>query len=208
MKTISYAITVCNEIVEIINIFNYLKDKIRKEDEIVIQYDVINISKKVLKYLNFIEKTYNVKVFGFPLNMDFSTFKNNIKNYCNKDYIFQIDADEIPHENLLNSLPQILENNPVDLFYVPRVNIIKGIDLDILSKNVDLNINDKGWINYPDYQSRIYKINSKVTWTNKLHETLINHKDFIKIECQEKFSLYHVKSLEKALKQHYFYETF
>ena len=43
------------------------------------------------------------------------------------DYIFHIDADEIPNEVLLKQLPQILEINDTDLVWVPRINIVNGI---------------------------------------------------------------------------------
>ena len=47
---------------------------------------------------------------------------------CTKDYIVNIDSDELPNVELLNILPGILEANPeVDLYYVPRINTVSGI---------------------------------------------------------------------------------
>ena len=48
---ISYAITVCNELVEIQKLLPYLQNIIRKEDEIIILYDKKNGDKKVEEYL-------------------------------------------------------------------------------------------------------------------------------------------------------------
>ena len=45
--TISYAITVCNEIKELTKLLNFLQLKIRKEDEIVIQYDEASVTNEV-----------------------------------------------------------------------------------------------------------------------------------------------------------------
>ena len=34
------------------------------------------------------------------------------------------------------------------------------------------NVNDKGWVNWPDYQWRIWKNKPKIKWKNKVHEVL------------------------------------
>ena len=47
MKTISYAITVCNELEELTKLLNFLQTNIRKEDEIVIQYDESSVTDEV-----------------------------------------------------------------------------------------------------------------------------------------------------------------
>jgi glycosyltransferase involved in cell wall biosynthesis len=128
MISISYAITVCNEIDELTKLLNFLQLHIREEDEIVIQYDKDSVTKQVKDYLEIVEKMHkNHTVISFPLNKDFASFKNNLKSHCTKDYIFQIDADEIPHEALIEYLPQVLETNPVDVVFVPRVNTVEGI---------------------------------------------------------------------------------
>ena len=94
MKTISYAITVCNELEEITKLLNFLQLHIRKEDEIVIQYDESSVTSEVMEYLNLMNSMHkNHIVVGFPLNKDFASFKNNLKSHCTKDYIFQVDAD-------------------------------------------------------------------------------------------------------------------
>ena len=122
MKTISYAITVCNELEELTKLLNFLQTNIRKEDEIVIQYDESSVTDEVKDYVTLMDSMHdNHKVIGFPLNKDFASFKNNLKSHCSKDYIFQVDADEIPHEFLVEYLGQVLEENPVDIVFVPRV---------------------------------------------------------------------------------------
>ena len=89
MKTISYAITVCNEIEELTKLLNFLQTNIRKEDEIVIQYDESSVTDEVKDYLSLMDSMHdNHKVIGFPLNKDFASFKNNLKSHCSKDYIF------------------------------------------------------------------------------------------------------------------------
>jgi hypothetical protein len=132
---ISYAITVHNELHEITELLNFLHPKIDKEDEIIIQYDEPNVTKEVLDYILILQSLHKqIKVVGFSLNKDFATYKNNLKTNCTGDYIFQIDADEIPTEFLIFNLKEILKNNDVDLFFVPRVNTVDGITEEHVKK--------------------------------------------------------------------------
>ena len=203
---ISYAITVCNELDEITRLLNFLQLNIRPEDEIVIQYDKDGATKGVKQYLKLMEKMHNYKVVGFPLNKDFATFKNNLTQNCSGDYIFQIDADEIPHEALIEYLPQVLETNPVDVVFVPRVNTVEGItDHHIFKWN--WRVNEKGWVNFPDYQMRIYKKTDDVMWMNKVHERITGYTTFSNFPAEEHWSLYHPKDIKRQEKQNKFYET-
>ena len=76
--TISYAITVCNELEEITRLLNFLQTNIREEDEIVIQYDD-TVTDEVLSYLKLMDSiNKNHKVVGFSLNKDFGPFSKTI----------------------------------------------------------------------------------------------------------------------------------
>ena len=205
--TISYAITVCNELEEITKLLNFLQTNIRKEDEIVIQYDESSVTDGVMDYLKLMNSMHeNHKVIGFPLNKDFATFKNNLKSHCSKDYIFQIDADEIPHEFLVEYVGQVLDENPVDIVFVPRVNTVKGLTQPHIDK-WKWNVNEKGWVNFPDYQTRIYKNTPDVTWMNKVHETITGYNTFSNFPAEEQWSLYHHKQINRQEQQNEFYET-
>ena len=205
--TISYAITVCNELEEITKLLNFLQTNIRKEDEIVIQYDESSVTDGVMDYLKLMNSMHeNHKVIGFPLNKDFATFKNNLKSHCSKDYIVQIDADEIPHEFLVEYVGQVLDENQVDIVFVQRVNTVKGLTQPHIDK-WKWNVNEKGWVNFPDYQTRIYKNTPDVTWMNKVHETITGYNTFSNFPAEEQWSLYHHKQINKQEKQNEFYET-
>jgi len=205
--TISYAITVCNELEEITKLLNFLQLNIRPDDEILIQYDELSVTDEVKDYITLMDSMHkNHKVIGFPLNKDFATFKNNLKSNCSGDYIFQIDADEIPNAALIEHLPTLIEQNPVDVIFVPRVNIVQ----DITQEHIDKwkwNVNDKGWVNWPDYQLRIYKKTDDIEWGNKVHETLTGYDTFSNFPAEEIWSLYHYKQIDKQEKQNEFYET-
>ena len=207
MVSISYAITVCNEIKELTQLLNFLQIYIRPEDEIVIQYDETSVTDDVLEYVKIMDKMHsNHKVIGFPLNNDFATFKNNLKSNCSKDYIFQIDADEIPNEALIEYLPEVLESNPVDVVFVPRINTVTGLTEEHIKK-WGWKVNEQGWVNYPDYQLRIYKRTDDVMWMNKVHETITGYTTFSNFPMEEHWSLYHPKEIERQEKQNDYYET-
>ena len=207
MKTISYAITVHNEIDELTNLLNFLQLHIRKEDEIVIQYDETSVTDEVKEYVTLMDSMHeNHIVVGFPLNKDFASFKNNLKSHCTKDFIFQVAADEIPHEFLIEYIGQVLDENPVDIVFVPRVNTVEGLT-DEHIKKWGWNVNDKGWVNFPDYQTRIYRNTEDVTWMNKVHERITGYDTFSNFPAEEKWSLYHHKEIDRQEKQNEFYET-
>ena len=204
--TISYAITVHNEIEELTKLLNFLQVYIRKEDEIVIQYDEESVTQEVMEYLDIMKEIHKYTVVGFPLNKDFASYKNNLKDNCTKDYIFQIDADEIPHEYLIELLPQVLDDNPVDIVFVPRVNTVDGLTQEHIQK-WGWRVNDNNWVNWPDYQTRIYKNTKEVTWMNKVHEKITGYSTFSNFPVEEQWSLYHPKEIKRQEKQNKFYET-
>jgi glycosyltransferase involved in cell wall biosynthesis len=205
--TISYAITVCNEIEELTILLNFLQTNIRKEDEIVIQYDETSVTDEVKEYVTLMDSMHeNHIVVGFPLNKDFASFKNNLKSHCTKDYIFQVDADEIPHEFLVEYIGEVLDENPVDIVFVPRVNTVEGLT-DEHIKKWGWKVDEKGWVNFPDYQTRIYKNTDDVKWMNKVHERITGYDTFSNFPAEEQWSLYHPKQIDRQEQQNEFYET-
>jgi glycosyltransferase involved in cell wall biosynthesis len=204
---ISYAITVCNELKEIIELTNFLQSRIEEEDEIIIQYDTNGVTKEVSDFLTiFSEINKQTKIVSFPLNKDFATFKNNLKKNCSGDYIFQIDADEIPTEYLMQNLKTILESNNVDIVFVPRVNTVNGLT-EAHIQGWGWRVNEKGWVNFPDYQTRIYKNTNDVEWFGKVHERISGYNTFANFPAEERFSLYHHKQIERQEKQNNFYNN-
>jgi len=130
---ISYGVTVCSEFVEIQRLVDFLKNHKREEDEIVILFDNKNGSWEVEQYLTSL--TDNMKILSSSFENNFADWKNYLKEYCEGDYIFFIDADELPSEDLIQTLPEILEINPeMDTFLVPRINTVEGICLSHVKK--------------------------------------------------------------------------
>ena len=209
MINITYAVTVCNELEEITKLVDFLKDKIDKDDEILIQYDADSATDAIKNYLKIVSQLHNsnIKVIGFPLNKDFASYKNNLKNHANGMFIFQIDADETPSEYLMENIKDILEyNKDVDLFFVPRVNTVDGLTADHIKK-WNWQVNDLGWVNFPDYQTRLYRRTSEIEWQGKVHERIIGYNTLSVLPQEEQYCLYHPKKIDRQEKQNAYYDT-
>ena len=201
---ISYAIPVCNEHIELEKLLSFLTSHIDKEDEIVVQCDKGNTTHQVHKVLGDFP---TVKIIEFPLKGDFSSFKNNLKENCSGDWIFQVDADELPHEFLVTNLKEILKSNPTtEIFMVPRVNTVEGITQEHINK-WRWNVNEKGWVNWPDYQTRILQNTPKIKWGSKVHEVLLGHDTYAPLPQEEKWCIYHPKHILRQEAQNSFYDT-
>ncbi len=208
MINVTYAITVCNELAEITNLINFLHPRLKSEDEILVQYDTDSVTSQVKDYLTILTQLHtNVRVIGFPLNNDFASYKNNLKNNSNGIFIFQIDADEMPSEYIVENLSEILDfNKEVDLFFVPRINTVEGLKPEHIKK-WKWNVNEAGWINFPDYQTRIYRRTSEIEWQGKVHERIVGYNTLSVLPQEEQFCLYHHKQIERQEKQNAYYDT-
>jgi hypothetical protein len=200
---ISYAITVCNELEEISRLINFLYQYKRSGDEICVLLDKPKASKELLFELYKYETTKQIILKESEFKGHFADWKNELMNICSGDYIFQIDADEIPNDNLIENLPAVLENN-VDVILVPRVNTVQGITPQHIQA-WGWKQNDKGWIQWPDHQWRIYKNIPSIKWKNKLHEVLDGYETYSNLPEVEEYALYHPKTIERQEKQNNFY---
>jgi hypothetical protein len=202
---ISYAITVCNELEEIKRLISFLHQHKRPEDEIYVLLDKPKASLELLYQLSVYSSEGFIILTESEFKGHFADWKNQLMDLCSGDYIFQIDADEIPNSSLIENLPAILENN-VDVILVPRVNTVQGITQQHI-QHWGWKQNEKGWIQWPDFQWRIYKNDSEIRWKNKLHEVLDGFKTYSNLPEMEEYALYHPKTIEKQEKQNNFYST-
>ena len=203
---ISYAIPVCNEHAELEKLLSFLIEHIDENDEIVVQCDKGNTTPEVYKVLG----TWQggpLRVIHFPLNGHFSNFKNNLKEHCTGDWIFQIDADELPTYHLIRNLKELLLLNPTtEMFLVPRVNIVEGLTQEHVNK-WRWNVNEKGWVNWPDYQTRIIQNSQKIKWQNRVHEQIVGISTQGALPMEEEWCLYHPKNIGRQEAQNNFYDT-
>ena len=201
MANISFAITACNEHIELDRLLKQLTNNIKKGDEIVVQLDITatqEVKDVVSKYklINYIH----------PLNNDFATFKNNLKSICVNEWIFFIDADEHLSDDLLNNVHEILDANKgiVDVISVPRINTVEGLTRDHIDKWRWF-VDENGYVNYPDYQTRICANKDSIVWVNKVHERLTGWKTTANLPYG--YDLIHPKTIERQERQNNYYNT-
>ena len=199
---ISYGITVHNEADELIKLLDVLNKNIDDEDEIVVCVD--GDDEKVEAVLGEQLSENKAIVYKRKLDGNFSDQKNSVIEKSTGDYIFHIDADEYPNEILLQQLKQILEMNDVDLIWIPRVNTVDGFTQEDVQK-WGWRVNEKGWVNYPDYLSRVFRNREDIRWTRPLHEIITGCKTYAHLPPQEELSLYHPKTKDKQEQQNKFY---
>lgn len=199
---VSYAVTVCNELTEIERLLSQLITQKHSEDEIVVLYDN-NGTKEVFDYLQSVE---GIKLVWDNFDGHFADWKNKLTSLCTGDFIFQIDADEYLPDEFIELLHQILKANPeVDLYYVPRINTVSGLTEEHIQK--------WGWryengkVNWPDYQTRLYRNSTDIKWRNKVHEVIEGYKQYTVLPAVDELALIHHKTIERQEKQNNYYET-
>tara|TARA_B110001450_G_C17611785_1_gene477575 strand:- start:429 stop:1058 length:630 start_codon:yes stop_codon:yes gene_type:complete len=206
---ISYAITVCDEFLEIQRLLSLLLNNKRRQDEVVVLVDLSKNkpTSELLRYLHELSSEDYITLVEDTFKGHFADWKNLLTKSCSGDYIFQIDADEYPNKELIETLPFLLEmNKDVDVMLVPRVNTVKGLTQDHIAK-WRWSVNEKEWVNWPDYQWRIYKNDPTIKWVNKVHEKLEGFKQYATLPMEEGFALYHPKGIERQEKQNNYYST-
>ena len=202
---ISYGITVCNEDLKLDRLLQFLIQHIDSEDEILVLADSEKITPEVQSVIR--KYASHIKSFTFPLNHDFARFKNQLIKQASGNYMFQIDADEMPHEHLIRSIKETIIKENVDCFVVPRVNYVEGITEELI-QIWKWEMDSLGRINYPDLQMRIFKLGRGIKWAQKVHEDLINQRNHFDLPYQdsEEYCLYHFKTIEEQEKQNRFYQ--
>jgi len=200
MKTISYAICVCNEAKELGDLLSFLFEVKRSCDEVIVLCDSGNSHPGINTVLDMFP---DVKSHFREFKRDFADHKNYLANLCSCDYIFNIDADEIPQEMLIRTIEKrIEENDAPDLIWVPRINICPGYTQNFLKKH-NFSCNENGWINWPDYQGRVYK--KELRWSGKVHEKIDGAENPQGLKGIPHLALWHIKSTQKQDKQNALY---
>lgn len=202
---ISYAITVCNEEEEIELLLETLRRLKRPEDDINILLDKPKAPHTLVDLLHRYSSIDAITLKESAFQGDFSQWKNELNRMCKGDYIFNVDADEIPTAELIRNLPHFLDQQ-VEAIAVPRVNTVEGITQEHINK-WGWKVNQKGWINWPDYQMRIYKNSPEIKWVGKVHEQLGGYQTVSIIPKDLSMYLVHSKKIGRQEKQNQLYET-
>jgi glycosyltransferase involved in cell wall biosynthesis len=199
---ISYAILTHNEGQYIDTLLSFLTTNKRLEDEIVVVDD----------FSTDLETIEILKKYNHQIKLDYRTFdgdhtqKNYLNSICTGDYILQLDADELVKPEFIEMLPQLLEdNNEIDLFIMPRINTVEGLTPEYIAK-WRWNVNEKGWVNFPDHQMRLYRNCDWVKWNGLLHSKIEGHKTYVFLPSDELFCILHPKQLDRQVAQNDLYD--
>ena len=203
---ISYSMLTHNETDSLLELIEFIVKHKDEEDEIVILDDYSD-NERTKEILDTMCSIHEIKFEQRHLLKDYAGQKNYLKNMCTGDYIFNLDADELPNKWLINNIKTILEaNKSVDLYWIQRVNTVDGLTEQHIQQ-WGWNVNERGWVNFPDYQGRIWRNRPNILWKNPVHEILTGYKEHTYLPREEEFCFYHPKDIKRQEKQNEFYST-
>ena len=195
---ITYAVMVCDEYRELNTLLHFLKRVVMNGEVIIL----VDSSKKCPERDLVLQKFPEYTVYNRDFDGDFSAHRNFLCDQASGEYIFMLDADEVPTETLMDKLDEVTGQG-ADIIYVPRINICLGQTREWL-KTHQFTTNEIGWINWPDYQGRIVK--SHIRWQGKVHEKPEGSDKRIMVKGEPWLALLHVKTVEKQDKQNILYK--
>jgi len=205
---LSYAIPVKDEFIEIQRLLTFLLENKDREDEIVVLWDSKNGDKQVETYLRKmnVEKSL-FRWYPYEFDGHFANMKNHLTSLCDGDWIVQLDADEMVTKLFLEYVKKSIELNPeMHLFLIPRINTVEGLTQEHIQK-WRWNVNENGWVNFPDYQQRVYKNDGVVKWQNKVHEKITGHSFFGMFPNIPEICIHHHKDISRQERQNNYYAT-
>jgi glycosyltransferase involved in cell wall biosynthesis len=204
---LSYAITACNEVEETIRLVNQLFNYKGENSEIVVLLDTPKAPIELIEYLELFANDDKITLIESEFNNDFAQWKNFLNSHCKGEWIFQLDADEYLEPDLIVNLEDILDTNiDKDMIVVPRINTVEGLTEAHIQK-WRWNVNAKGWVNFPDVQTRIYKNSEKIGWVNKVHERIVGFESYTAFPSDEVYCIKHPKNIERQERQNNYYDT-
>jgi glycosyltransferase involved in cell wall biosynthesis len=195
-------------------LFDQIGEFCKKTNDQFVILDDMSTDDSTISSISLAKDKYQAKVVNHQLydgrEYHFGRHKTIGSRACSGDWIFLIDGDEILSETLLENIHDFIELNPeVELMRVPRLNYIDGMtDSDV--KQWGWRVSDilgKNYINFPDFQCRIYRNKLEIFWQNRLHEVIVGAKVIAEIPPEPDLSLIHVKTIDRQKNQNMFYNT-
>ena len=201
---ISYSMLVHNETDTLEKLLKFLVKWKHEGDEIVILDDYSD-NEKTKEILDFYVSTYDIVYEQRNLLKDFASQKNHLKSMGSGDYSFNLDADEMISLWMIKNVHEIIEaNDGIDLIYLPRINTVDGIT-DEHCRMYGYKVNEEGWINFPDWQGRIFRNRPNIRWQYKVHEMITGYQTYATLPTDKPFCILHPKTIEKQVEQNKFY---
>ena len=196
---ISYSILTHNENDSLEKLLRFLTKWKQPQDEIVILDDYSD-DENTKQILDFYVSTHDIVFEQRNLLNDFATQKNYLKTMCSGDYSFNLDADEMASRWLMKNIHGILEENEIDLVYLPRINTVDGLTQQH-AQHWGWSINEEGWVNFPDWQGRIFKNRPNIKWERPVHEMLVGFQTYAHLPTEKPFCMLHHKTIDKQEQQ-------
>lgn len=196
---ISYSMLVHNETDSLKKLLDFLIKFKQPQDEIVILDDYSD-DEKTKQILDYYVSANDIVFEQRNLLGDFATQKNYLKSMCSGDYSFNLDADEIVTHWFMKDIHEILDENEVDLIFIPRINTVEGLTKEHILQWGWV-VNEKGWVNYPDWQGRIFKNRPNIRWEKPVHEQIIGFQTYAHLPMEQKYSIVHPKDIDRQIKQ-------
>lgn len=206
---ISYTITVYNEYKEILNLLSTIQNYKTNLDELIIVQTYRTPEETQSEWFLEIQEVCNKYAdiyHTFHFQNKFADLKNYINQLASKSFIVNIDADELITADTMGLWMEIIKTQPADIYYVPRINTVEGYTLTDV-KNYGWNINSHRWINWPDYQPRIFRNISDIRWVGDVHETLVGSKAAMALPAHPTMAIIHHKHIDKQRSQNSLYRS-
>jgi glycosyltransferase involved in cell wall biosynthesis len=204
---LSYAITACNEVEETIRLLTQLLNYKEEKSEIIVLLDTPKAPTELIEYLELQANADHITLIESEFNSDFAQWKNFLNSHCKGEWIMQLDADEYLSPDLIVNLESLLDaNTDKDLILVPRINTVEGITESHIQK-WGWNVNDKGYINFPDLQSRLYKRKDTIGWVGNVHERIAGFESYTNFPMDEIYCIRHPKTIDRQERQNSYYQT-
>jgi glycosyltransferase involved in cell wall biosynthesis len=177
------------------------------QDEIIV-VDDFSTNEETLKVIE--EYSDKISLHKRKLEGSFAEHKNYFNQLVSSEtkFIVNLDADELVSEVFMNTIHEILENNPsIDLYYLARINIVQGLTPEYVAQ-CGWTVNEQGYIQFPDVQGRVYRVSPEIYWKGSVHEVISGtnyHTTLPYLDSDGKidpsFCLLHVKSLSRQQAQ-------
>ena len=209
---ITYLIPMKDEIDQVENLISHLISLKHPDDVIRVLADSTTSDSFVDKYADHKDVIFNRYTF---IN-SFADMRNTGVKLCDTKWVFHIDADELPHDNLIENLHTYLLNISPEthIILVPRINHLLDLTPEIIEEYCMWpRLNSKDWWYWPDFQWRLHRTDKDVNWVDfrGVHETIDSTKYDIGqfydderlhvLSKAENHSLYHPKTANEWVRK-------
>lgn len=208
---ISYCITVYKEKDCIQNLLDKIHNCKTQDEEIVVVQTYKDIAEKpedfFLEIQDIVNSYSDVLYYTYHFQNNFADLKNYLNSFANKNYIFNLDADEDYPTEGFPIIRELIQKNPnYDLLYLPRINTVSGLTEEDI-KQWNWKVDEKGWINWPDYQPRLFKNSPEIKWQGGVHEQILGYSNMAVISPISSIAIIHKKDIQKQREQNKLYDN-